>query len=94
MAHFYGKMGNVKTTVELPDALFRKAKAAAAERGESLKDFFTEAVSDRLRRHLDPASAKPWEKAFGGLRDLHKENKRLDKLIAGEFGRIDEEQWQ
>ena len=85
----------MKTTVELPDALFRKAKAAAAERGKSLKDFFTEAVSDRLRRQSDPANrAKPWENAFGGLRDLHKENKRLDKLISDEFGHIEEEQWR
>ena len=85
----------MKTTVELPDALFRRAKAVAAERGESLKDFFTEAVSDRLRRQSDPANrVKPWEKAFGDLRDLHKENKRLDKLISDEFGHIEEEQWR
>ena len=53
------------------------------------------AVSDRLRRQSDPANrAKPWENAFGGLRDLHKENKRLDKLISDEFGHIEEEQWR
>jgi len=85
----------VKTTVELPDALFRRAKAAAAERGESLKDFFAQAVSDRLRLQSGPANhTKPWERAFGGLRDLHKENKRLEKLIANEFGQIEEEQWR
>ena len=87
--------GKVKTTIELPDALFRKAKAAAAERGESLKHFFTEAVSDRLRRQSDPGNlVKPWESAFGGLRDLHKESKRIDKVIADEFGQIEEEQWR
>jgi hypothetical protein len=36
--------GHIKTTVELPDSLFRRAKAAAAEEGRSLKDFFTDAV--------------------------------------------------
>jgi hypothetical protein len=29
----------MKTTLELPDALFRKAKATAAERGQSIKEF-------------------------------------------------------
>jgi len=31
------KWVRMKTTVELPDALFRKAKAAAAERGITIK---------------------------------------------------------
>ena len=44
----------MKTTVEMPDDLFRKAKAVAALRGQSLKDFITEL----LRRELDaPAGA-------------------------------------
>jgi hypothetical protein len=34
----------MRTTVELPDPLFRVAKALAAEKGISLKDFFTEAL--------------------------------------------------
>jgi hypothetical protein len=85
----------VKTTIELPGALFRKAKAVASERGVTLKDFLAEAVSDHLRRHWDSANRpNAWEKAFGGQRDLHKENKRLDSLMAEEFGKTDEEQWR
>jgi hypothetical protein len=34
----------MKTTLDLPDPLFRKAKATAAERGQSLKEFVTEAL--------------------------------------------------
>ncbi len=76
----------VKTTVELPDPLFRKAKAAAAKEGKSLKGFFNEAVTDRLRRRSPGHSAtKPWEAAFGGLRSLHRENLRIDRLISAEF---------
>jgi len=33
----------MKTTIEIPDALFRKAKSLAAARGQSLEDLFTEA---------------------------------------------------
>jgi hypothetical protein len=85
----------VKTTIELPDALFRKAKATAAEEGKSLKDFFSEAVADKLgRRAAGRPGAKPWEAAFGALKSLHRENLRIDRLIAAEFEQIDEEEWR
>jgi hypothetical protein len=85
----------VKTTIEIPDPIFRQAKAAAAERGQSLKDYFAEALGDRLRRQGGlETGAKPWEPAFGALRDLHRENRRIERLIAAEFGTIDEEQWR
>lgn len=38
----------MKTTVDLPDPLFRRAKATAAERGMSLKSFITRAVEQSL----------------------------------------------
>jgi hypothetical protein len=85
----------VKTTIEIPDALFRQAKAAAAEQGRSLKEFFTEAVHAQLRRKAGPApGGKPWESAFGGLKDLHRENLRIQKLIDTEFETLDEEEWR
>lgn len=91
LARKYGKMGSVKTTVEMPDPLFRQVKAAAAERGVSLKEFFAEAVRDRLRRRRGSAPEKPWMSVFGGLRQLHRETRRVDRLIAEEFEQIDEE---
>lgn len=85
----------MKTTVELPDQLLRKAKAAAAEEGKSLKDYFTEAVSDRLRRNVQSSEkAEPWRVAFGELRHLHRENKRIDRIIEEEFEKIEEEEWR
>ncbi len=85
----------MKTTVEIPDPLFRRAKAAAAQQGISLKEFFTASLREQLRRKgHGAAAAKPWMKAFGGLRDLHKETLRLERLIANEFERIDEEEWR
>jgi hypothetical protein len=40
----------VKTTIELPDDLFREAKATAARRGTALKEFVREALSEKLER--------------------------------------------
>lgn len=85
----------MKTTVEIPDPLFRKAKAAAAEEGKSLKDFFTEAVSIRLdRKSSGDSGPMPWEGAFGGLKHLHRENRRLDRVMAAEFETVDREEWR
>ena len=38
----------MKTTIEIPDPLFRKAKARAAERGQSLKDLVAEALQEKF----------------------------------------------
>ncbi|MEO6062918.1 MAG: antitoxin [Thermoflexales bacterium] len=38
----------MKTTIEIPDTLYRKAKIRAVERGESLKDLFLSALQREL----------------------------------------------
>ena len=38
----------MKTTIEMPDELFRKAKAVAALRGQTLKDLITTAMEREL----------------------------------------------
>jgi hypothetical protein len=40
----------MRTTVELPPELMKRAKVVAAQRGESLKTLFTRAVSTELGR--------------------------------------------
>jgi hypothetical protein len=85
----------MKTTIEIPDSLFRQAKSSAAQRGISLKDLFAEALSEQLRRKTGQSTTSPpWMKAFGGLRGLHQENKRLDRIIKSEFDQVDEEDWR
>ena len=48
----------MRTTIDLPDALFRKAKALAALQGSSMKDFIVRAVE----REMETATAKPKRK--------------------------------
>ena len=38
----------MKTTLEIPDPIFRRAKSAAAQRGVALRVFVTEAVEEKL----------------------------------------------
>ena len=71
----------MKTTLEIPDAIFRRAKSAAAERGIPLREFVTEAVRDKLAAGAR-TTEKPWMKYFGKLKHLHKETSRINRLIA------------
>ena len=78
---------------QIPDDLFRQAKATAALHGESLEDFFTEALQERLER-LTPetSSQKGWRSVFGQAR--REEVEPIDAVIAEEFGRIDPDKWR
>jgi hypothetical protein len=83
----------VKTTLEMPDFLFRRAKSVAAERGIPLRQFVTEAVQEKLR--ITPQE-KPWTKHLGKLKHLRndKDRKQIEKRVAEAFERIDRELWR
>lgn len=72
----------MKTTIEIPDPLFRKSKSRAAER-----EFVAEALHARLAgaspggRSVDPS----WMNGFGKLRRLRKETARIQAAIDDEF---------
>ncbi|MDX2180151.1 MAG: hypothetical protein SFV18_11215 [Bryobacteraceae bacterium] len=40
----------MRTTIEIPDALFREVKSRTGREGTTLKRFFTEAVREKLAR--------------------------------------------
>ncbi len=92
----------MKATLEMPDALFRRAKATAAEWGLPLNEFLTNAVREYLRRSRGDSSkgkrsaAPPpaWMSAFGGLRGLHKETIRINRIVEQEFEQIEETDWR
>jgi len=79
----------VKTTIEVPDALFRRAKSVAAQRGIPLRALVSEALTDKLR--ITGAENKPWLESFGKLRHLHKETVKIDRMIEQEFGHLEPE---
>jgi hypothetical protein len=58
----------VKTILELPDALFRRAMPAAAQRGIALGELVSEALAEKLMAH--GTEERPWMKSFGTLRAL------------------------
>ena len=82
----------MKTTLEIPDSIFRRAKSAAAEHGIPLREFVTEAVKEKLAANAK-TDEKPWVKLMGKLKHLHKETERINRLIDESCEKIDAEMW-
>jgi len=83
----------MKTTIEIPEPLFRKAKSKAAEQGQTLKDFLTEAIQEMLAsKAVASASFEPaWMQGFGKLKRLAHETRKIQARIDREFEVIEAE---
>ena len=81
----------MKTTLEIPDYLFRRAKSVAAERGIPLRQLVTEAVQEKLKT---TSQERPWMKHFGKLKHLHKERRQIEDRVEAAFEKIDPELWK
>lgn len=83
----------MKTTIEIPDEVFREAKARAALAGKTLKSYFNEAIREKNNMKLAVQSDKPgWMKVAGTI--PHEEIEKIQKLIDEEFSKIDPEDWK
>jgi len=83
----------MKTTIEIPDPLFRKAKAAAATQGQTLKQLMNAALRDKLAKRK-PEAKPGWMRFFGSMKGKSAEMRRIDAAIEEEFERIDPEKWK
>jgi hypothetical protein len=88
-----GRLKIVKTTLEIPDSIFRRAKSVAAQRGIALRTFVTEAVEEKLAA-TSLAKEKPWVRLAGGLKHLHSETVRINEIMKGEFETVEPEDWE
>jgi hypothetical protein len=78
----------MKTTIEIPGTTLRRAKNIATSRGISLKQFFTEALEDKLKTAAAPASEPSWLKlagVFGKTAVERAETRRIQQRIDSEF---------
>ncbi len=83
----------MKTTLEIPDAVFRRAKANAAHRGQALREFVTEAIQEKVsgRNMRTGADTPPWMRGFGRLRSLRRATVRIQRAIDREFDVLEPE---
>ncbi len=82
----------MKTTVEIPDTLYRQLKARAALKGQSMKDFLVEAVRAKLANDRSKPKGKSGWRALFGAADPQ-EIAEFQRIIDEEFSRIDPEGW-
>lgn len=85
---------SMKTTIELPEALFRRAKSMAAQEGVTLKQLLTEALKSRIdvRTGARNEKAAPrWVRAYGALRHLRQERNAIERAIESELEKIEPE---
>lgn len=81
----------MKTTLEIPDFLFRRAKSVAAERGIPLRQFVTEAVQEKLKT---TSQERHWMKHLGKLKQSKQERKQVEKRVEEAFEHIDRDIWR
>ncbi|MBI4028005.1 MAG: hypothetical protein HY360_23675 [Verrucomicrobia bacterium] len=89
----------MKTTIEIAEPVFRRAKVHSAGHGITLKQFITEAVEEKLRSSSAASGSveRPWMKgfgAFGKTAAMRAETRRIQKLIDEEFEQIETEDRQ
>jgi hypothetical protein len=89
----------MKTTLEVPDKLYRQVKVRAALQGQTIKSFFIDAIRTKLAAESGAKrSAKKakngetgWRAVFGAADP--EEVAQAQRIIDEEFSRIDPEGW-
>jgi hypothetical protein len=90
----------MKTTVEIPDAIYRQIKARAALQGQTIKDFLMDAVRAKLAKEVKRSNGKlkkplaktGWQAVYGAADPQQAAD--LQRIIDEEFSRIDPEGWE
>ncbi|MBI3000269.1 MAG: hypothetical protein HYY46_17735 [Deltaproteobacteria bacterium] len=89
----------MKTTIDIPAKMLRRAEGLAAAKGITLKQLLTEAIEDKLRLGVSPSGAhgSPWMRlyrAFAKSEEMRAETRRIQKLMEEEFERINPKDWE
>lgn len=88
-----GHIEQMKTTLELPDQLLRRAKAHAAERGQTMTALVKAAIEAKLDADQKAATEKPWMR-FAGINSDTKESGRIMDVVDEYCGQVNPEDWQ
>jgi hypothetical protein len=83
----------MKTTLDLPDRLYRQIKARAALKGQTIKSFFLEAIRAKLVSDQHEKSAPVgWRAVYGKANP--DDIADVQRLIDDEFSRVRSEDWE
>jgi hypothetical protein len=76
----------MKLTIEIPDAHYRRTKAAAASEGKNVNDYLVEAVCDKIAAMAKLKHKTGWRAVYGSADPI--EVAELQRIIDEEFSRI------
>ena len=80
----------MKTTVEIPTALYRRSRSIAAVRGISFRQFLAEALEEKTAR----SDARGWMASFGALAAEPEAVYEVDRIVTREFSTVDARDWK
>lgn len=89
-----GDCARVKTTLEIPDSTYRRAKATAALRGQTVAAFISSAVEAKLAAEERGIKDKPWMEYAGVFQSEREESKRILQRIEKACESIDPGEWE
>ena len=85
----------MKTTLTLPESLYRRAKAKAARSDTTVEQFVVEAVKEKLNGEKGTEAVPRWMKHFGACKDIPEAMSELSPVLRSpDFRRIDPESWK
>ena len=88
-----GCCGLMKTTIELPDSLLRRAKMTAAQQGQTMTAFMKAALEARLSASESAQDEQPWMR-YAGIFSDPEDTTCVMEGIEEAFGTVDSADWE
>jgi len=82
----------MKTTLEIPDDLYRQIKALAALSGRTIKDLVNELLRKTVEKERALSGERGWRSVFG--KAPRAEIERVQSVIDDEISRVDLDDWR
>ena len=82
----------MKTTLEIPDAVFRQIKARSALQGKSMKKFVLEAIREKVLYESRPKKSHGWRAVYGKAPKGSLDEVRA--IVDRQFSGIDIDEWR
>ena len=89
--HKYGYAECMKTTVEIPDDLYRRAKSRAAESGQSFRSLLVDALRARL---YDEGNTTSLDDVFGALAAEKDAVYQVQRSVDRDLKQVDPDEWR
>ena len=85
-------VSRIKTTIDIPDELYRETKALAAMTGRTVRDLVTELLRERVEQERAREGPRGWRAVFGEVPKAAAN--QVQSVIDAEFSKVDPRDWE